>query len=56
MKDKSLLIIGILLIASIGNYFRFIDSGNIRSVEFVSILAMGILIGVLIGKVFSRAK
>lgn len=56
MKDKSLLIIGILIIASIGNYFRFIDSGHIRSVEFVSILAMGVLLGVLLGKIFSRPR
>ena len=54
MKDKSLLIIGLLLIASIGNYIRIIDSGSVRTVEFLSILAIGMLAGVMIGKLMAK--
>lgn len=52
MKNRKIGIIAILLIISIGNYFRIISDGNIRTVEFLSILAIGILTGVLLTQVF----
>jgi hypothetical protein len=47
MKNKGLAITAVLLALSIGNYFRIIDEGNVRLVEFVSILVIGILTGIL---------
>lgn len=47
MKNKSIVITAILLILSIGNYFRIIADGSVRNVEFLSIFAIGVLAGVL---------
>lgn len=37
-----------ILTISIGNYFRIIGNEQVRTVEFISILTIGILIGVLV--------
>lgn len=47
MKKINIVIIMILTI-SIGNYFRIIGNEQVRTVEFISILTIGILIGVLV--------
>ncbi|HAH22250.1 MAG TPA: hypothetical protein DCL77_00500 [Prolixibacteraceae bacterium] len=52
MKNKKIGILALLLVISIGNYFRIISDGSIRTVEFISILAIGILTGVLLTQVF----
>lgn len=56
MKNKAIVITTILLIASIGNYFRFIDNDTVRTVEFLSIIAIGILGGVLLTQIFHSIK
>jgi hypothetical protein len=48
MKIRAIGITVVLLIISIGNYSRFISTGNTRTVEFISILAIGALTGILI--------
>ena len=48
MKNKAILIPAVLLIVTIGNYFRIVSNGSIRAVEFLSIWAIGALSGVLI--------
>lgn len=53
MKNRSILLTSILLIIALGNYTRIIDNENIRSVEFLSILAIGILVGILLTQIFS---
>lgn len=53
MKNKSILLTSLFLILAIGNYSRIIDHGNIRSVEFLSIFAMGILVGILLTQIFT---
>jgi hypothetical protein len=50
MKNKRLIIPAILLVISIGTYMRISD-GNIRTVEFLSILAVGALAGVLLTQI-----
>jgi hypothetical protein len=55
MKNKTILIAAILLIISIGNYFRISDN-NVRTVEFVSILAIGMFAGVLAGEIIKKLK
>jgi len=57
MKNRkiSIGVISFLLIISISNYMRIAD-GNIRTVEFISILAIGALSGLLISQVISVFK
>ncbi len=49
-RKMSIGIISVLLIISISNYLR-IAEGNIRTVEFISILAIGALAGLLFGQI-----
>lgn len=46
MKNRTVNISGALLAASLGAYFFVVSDGSIRTVEFVSILAIGVLAGV----------
>ena len=48
MKNRFIIVTAILLVVSLGNYFRIISDGSIRTVEFVSIFAIGALSGVLL--------
>ncbi len=54
MKNKNIVITALLLIVSIGNYFRIISDGSIRTVEFLSIFAIGALTGILVTQVFKN--
>jgi len=54
MKNKNIVITALLLIVSIGNYFRIISDGSIRTVEFLSIIAIGALTGILVTQVFKN--
>ena len=56
MKNKGIVISAVLLIVSIGNYFRIISDGSIRTVEFLSIFAIGALAGVLLTQIFGKVK
>ena len=56
MKNSAITITAILLITSIGNYFSIISDGSIRTVEFLSIFAIGALTGVLITLVIKMIK
>lgn len=49
-------IIAALLAISISNYMFVIDKGNVRTVEFLSIFAMGALAGLLISSFFSKGQ
>jgi hypothetical protein len=54
MKNSKSLITGVLLIISIGTYFRIISDGSIRTVEFLSIFAIGGLAGILLTQILKR--
>jgi membrane protein CcdC involved in cytochrome C biogenesis len=54
MKNKKIIIPLILLVLSLGTYFRVISDGSIRTVEFLSILTIGVLGGVLLTQIFSK--
>ena len=56
MKNKTIIIITILLIIAIGNYFRIISEGSVRTVEFLSIFTIGVLAGVLLTHVINMVK
>jgi len=50
------ILIALLLVLSIGNYTRIIGTENIRTVEFLSIFAIGMLSGLLLREVISSFK
>jgi hypothetical protein len=54
MKNKKIAITAILLMIAIGNYYRIIFDGNIRTVEFISIFVIGTLTGVLLAQIFKK--
>lgn len=56
MKNKGIVITAVLLIVSIGNYFRIISDGSIRTVEFLSIFAIGALAGVLLTLIIKKVE
>jgi len=56
MKNRSIVFTAVLLVISIGNYFRIVSDGSIRTVEFLSIFAIGVLSGVLLVQVIKAFK
>ena len=56
MKNRTIGMTVIFLIISIGNYFRIISDGSIRTVDFISIWAIGALSGILILQVAKAIK
>jgi len=56
MKNKAIGITAMILIISIGNYYRITSDGSVRAVEFVSIWAIGALSGVLILQIAMAIK
>ena len=51
MRKGALTITSILLVFSIGNYLRIIPHNNIRTVDFISIFAIGMLAGILLTQI-----
>jgi len=58
MKSRKIIIrvASIMLIISLGNFFRIISDHNIRAVDFVSIFSIGIIAGVLISHLIGTKK
>ena len=56
MNTKEIVIPAVLLIVTIGNYFRIVSDGSIRTVEFLTIWAIGALSGVLIFQIAKAIK
>jgi len=57
MKNrKSIVIIAVLLAGSIGNYFRITGGSNIRTVELLSILAIGALAALFIRELIAMSR
>lgn len=54
MKTPAIGVIAVLLLAAVVNYFFFISNGEVRTVEFLSILAIGMLSGALITALFRK--
>jgi len=54
-RNISIGVMSFLLIISISNYLRISD-GNVRTVEFISILAIGALTGLILSQVISIFK
>lgn len=56
MKNKRILMTAIFLIVTIGNYFRIISDGHVRTVEFISIFVIGALSGILMLQIGREIK
>lgn len=56
MKKGVIISTAMLLIISIGNYFRIISDSNVRAIDFVSIFAIGALAGVLLTQIIITIK
>lgn len=56
MKNQAIIITVILLILSIGNYFRLGATSNVRTVEFLSIMAIGAFAGILIQRLATHFR
>ena len=56
MKNKGSALTAVLLVLSIGNYFRIISDGSIRTVEFISVFAIGMLSGILLVQLIIAAR
>ena len=56
MKKRAISVIAVLLIISIGNYFRIISDGSVRTVEFLSIFAIGALSGILLTQIITAVR
>jgi len=55
MKNR-IIITAALLLISVSNYFGIIYNGSIRTVEFLSIIAIGVLVGVLLTQIIITVK
>jgi uncharacterized YccA/Bax inhibitor family protein len=56
MKSKVMVMLAVLLVISIGNYFALISDGTIRTVEFISITAIGALAGLLLAQIIKHKR
>jgi len=56
MKKRAISVVAVLLIISIGNYFRIISDGSVRTVEFISIFAIGALSGILLTQIITAVR
>lgn len=56
MKDRTITITAIFVIIALANYYRIKPELHVRSVEFLSIFAMGLLTGVLLTQLIMSAK
>ncbi|MEY4540738.1 MAG: hypothetical protein RLZZ306_2495 [Bacteroidota bacterium] len=51
MRNKRIVLIAVLFMISIGNYSRITGNENIRTIQFVSIFAIGALSALLIREI-----
>lgn len=56
MKKRTISVTAVLLVISIGNYSRIISDGSVRTVDFLSIFAIGALAGVLLTQIITAVK
>lgn len=52
MKNKPMVLTALFLVISIANYTRIASGGSVRTVEFLSIFAIGALSGILLVQLF----
>ncbi len=55
-NNKRRILLAVLLIISVGNYFIIVGIENVRNVQFLSIFAIGAITALLIKEVFGNLK
>ncbi|MER0437950.1 hypothetical protein [Emticicia sp. W12TSBA100-4] len=53
---KRRIVIAVMLMLSIGNYFRIVGNENIRAIQFLSIFVIGALSALLIRSIVEEFK
>jgi hypothetical protein len=53
---KRKILLAVLLMISIGNYFRIVGNENVRAIQFLSIFAIGAITSLLIKELLSSFK
>ena len=56
MKNKAMVITAVFLMISIGSYFRIVTNEHVRTVEFLTIFAIGALSGVLLTQIVQSVR
>ena len=54
--QRTLVLTAVMLMLSIGNYFRIQGNENIRAIQFLSIFVIGMLAGLLIRDLFTKFR
>lgn len=54
--QRTLVLTAVMLMLSIGNYFRIQGNENIRAIQFLSIFVIGLLSGLLIRDLFIKFR
>jgi len=54
--QRTLVLTAVMLMLSIGNYFRIQGNENIRAIQFLSIFVVGMLSGLLIRDLFIKFR
>ena len=53
---KRKILLAVLLIISVGNYFRIVGNENVRDIQFLSIFAIGTIAALLVKEFFGNSK
>ena len=56
MKNNAIIVTAILLVISLGNFFRINPSLDIRNVDMLSIFIIGFLAGILVILLYNNSK
>ena len=56
MENRRTTILAVSLILAVINYLRIVGNENIRTVEFLSIFAIGAISGLLLQQIITRFK
>ncbi|MBL0119568.1 MAG: hypothetical protein IPP89_11435 [Saprospiraceae bacterium] len=56
MKNKAIIVTAILLVISLGNFFRINPALDIRNVDMLSIFIIGFLAGILVILLYNNSK
>ena len=51
MEKKRRILLAVLLFISVGNYFRIVGNENVRTIQFLSIFAIGAISSLLIREI-----
>lgn len=56
MKNRKPIVLAVMLMLSVGNYFRIVGNENVRLVQFLSIAVIGALTALLIQGVIAKTR